>query len=32
MSGESVVILEMALTRRIGTCRNFEGVARQANI
>ena len=27
-----LVILEMALTRRIGACRNYEGVSRQANI
>ena len=27
-----LVILEMALTRRIGASRNYEGVARQANI
>ena len=26
-----LVILEMALTRRIGACRNYEGVSRQAN-
>ena len=28
----NLVILEMALTRRIGACRNYEGVTRQANI